>query len=228
MIIVIRYIVSRCFLNYHQVMEQETSAAASGVPGRRGPADSKRREQILEAAFAHFRLYGYRKTTVADIAKAINLSTPYLYKFFDSKQAIGEAICAHCLGAVLAEIEESVKATTSPVEKLRRVFIGLEDIGWRLLKEERKMHDLVCASFEEGWDPLAQFKEALFQLIRRIVVEGRETGEFERKTPLEETCRAIARMTELFYHPTLLEQAGKSQAEEALAVANVAIRSLTA
>ena len=35
-------------------------------------------------------------------------------------------------------------------------------------------------------------------------------------------------MTELFYHPTLLYQAGKSQHEEALAVANVAIRSLTA
>jgi len=47
-------------------------------------------------------------------------------------------------------------------------------------------------------------------------------------TPLEETCRAIARMTELFFHPTLLEQAGKSQEEEAVAVANVAIRSLTA
>jgi AcrR family transcriptional regulator len=209
-------------------MPDDTTTGASGSPARRGPADGKRREQILEAAFAHFRLYGYRKTTVADIAKSINLSTPYLYKFFDSKQAIGEAICAHCLGTVLSEVEESVAATESPVDKLRRVFIGLERIGWRLLKEERKMHDLVCASFEEGWEPLTHFKEALFQLIRKIVVEGRETGEFERKTPLEETCRAIARMTELFYHPTLLEQAGKSQEEEALAVANVAIRSLTA
>ncbi|WP_325380843.1 TetR/AcrR family transcriptional regulator, partial [Edaphobacter sp.] len=63
---------------------------ASGVSGQRGPADSERRQQILHAAFEHFRLYGYRKTTVADIAKAINLSTPYLYNFFDSKQAIGD------------------------------------------------------------------------------------------------------------------------------------------
>jgi hypothetical protein len=35
-------------------------------------------------------------------------------------------------------------------------------------------------------------------------------------------------MTELFYHPSFREQVGKSQEEEALAVANVAIRSLTA
>ena len=74
-----------------------------------------------------------------------------------------------------------------------------------------------------GW-----FKEGIFEMIRKIVIQGRESGEFERKTPLEETCRAITRMTELFFHPTLLRQAGRSQEEETLAVANVAIRSLTA
>ena len=35
-------------------------------------------------------------------------------------------------------------------------------------------------------------------------------------------------MTELFYHPTLLDEAGKDQKEEAVAIANVAVRSLTA
>ncbi|AXC14116.1 Transcriptional regulator, TetR family [Acidisarcina polymorpha] len=209
-------------------MDQEITIDVSGVSGQRGPADHKRRQQILQAADEHFRLYGYRKTTLADIAKAINLSTPYLYKFFDSKQAIGEAICSHCLGTILTEVEQSIAATRSPVEKMRRVFIGLESRGWRLLNEQRKMHDLVSASFEEGWGSLDRFKEAVFQIIRRIVVQGRESGEFERKTPLEETCRTIARMTELFFHPTLLEQAGKSQEEEAVAAANVVIRSLTA
>jgi AcrR family transcriptional regulator len=209
-------------------MDQEITIDASAVSGQRGPADHKRRQQILQAAAEHFRLYGYRKTTLADIAKAINLSTPYLYKFFDSKQSIGEAICSHCLGTVLSEVEESVAATKSPIEKLRRVFIGLENRGWRVLKEEPKVHDLVCASFEGNWGSLGGFKEAVFQMIRRIVVQGRESGEFERKTPLEETCRAIARMTELFFHPTLVKQAGRSQEEEAVAVANVAIRSLTA
>jgi AcrR family transcriptional regulator len=209
-------------------MEREITIDVSGVSGQRGPVDHKRRQQILQAADEHFRLYGYRKTTLADIAKAINLSTPYLYKFFDSKQAIGEAICSNCLGMILSEVEESVAATSSPVEKLRRVFIGLEHRGWRLLNEERKMHDMVSASSEEGWGSVGRFKEGVFQMIRKIVMQGRESGEFERKTPLEETCRAIARMTELFFHPTLLEQAGKGQEEEAVAVANVVIRSLTA
>lgn len=209
-------------------MEHETTIEASGVSGQRGPADHRRRQQILQAADEHFRLYGYRKTTLADIAKSIHLSTPYIYKFFDSKQAIGEAMCWHCLSAALSEIDESIEQARSPVEKLRRVFLGLEATTWRLLSEQRKIHEMVSVSFEENWESISRFREGIYHSIRKIVVQGRESGDFERKTPLEETCRAIARMTELFYHPTLLDQAGKSQQEEALAVANVAIRSLTA
>ena len=209
-------------------MEQETTIEAVGVSGQRGPADHKRRQQILQAADEHFRLYGYRKTTLADIAKSIHLSTPYIYKFFNSKQAIGEAMCWHCLSAALSEIDESIERAKSPVEKLRRVFLGLEAITWRLLNEQRKIHEMVSVSFEENWESISRFREGIYVTIRKIVVQGRESGDFERKTPLEETCRAIARVTELFYHPILLDQAGKSQQEEALAVANVAIRSLTA
>lgn len=201
---------------------------AGGVSGQRGPADHKRRQQILQAAQEHFRLYGYRKTTLADIAKSIDLSTAYIYKFFDSKQAIGEAMCWHCLSAVVSQIEESIAATTSPVEKLRRIFSGLERIAWQLLAEEKKIYELVRASFEERWESVDRFQGAILEMVRKVVIQGRESGEFERKTPLDETSRAIARMTELFYQPSLREQAGKSQEEEAVAVANVAIRSLTA
>ena len=209
-------------------MEQEVTIDASGVSGQRGPADHKRRQQILQAADEHFRLYGYRKTTLADIAKSIDLSTPYIYKFFDSKQAIGEAMCWHCLSAVLSQIEESVGRTNSPVEKIRRIFIGLERIASQLLSEQKKIYELVSASFEENWESVGRFREGLVEMIRKVIIQGRKTGEFERKTPLDETSRAIARMTELFYHPSFLKLADKSQEEEALAVANVAVRSLTA
>jgi AcrR family transcriptional regulator len=63
----------------------------------RGPADHDVRDQIVAAATEHFRLYGYEKTTVSDLAKAIGFSKAYIYKFFESKQAIGEQICANCL-----------------------------------------------------------------------------------------------------------------------------------
>ena len=66
------------------------SEIESSTPQARGPVDHSVRDQIVEAAEAHFSHYGYDKTTVSDLAKAIGFSKAYIYKFFDSKQAIGE------------------------------------------------------------------------------------------------------------------------------------------
>jgi AcrR family transcriptional regulator len=74
------------------------------VPPSRGPLDHSVREQIVEAAFEHFGHYGYEKTTVAELAKSIGFSKSYIYKFFDSKQAIGEVICANRLSLIMEAV----------------------------------------------------------------------------------------------------------------------------
>ena len=63
--------------------------AATYPVSARGPADHEVRDQIVTAATEHFSRYGYEKTTVSDLAKAIGFSKAYIYKFFESKQAIG-------------------------------------------------------------------------------------------------------------------------------------------
>jgi AcrR family transcriptional regulator len=85
------------------------------------------RDQIVTAATEHFSRYGYEKTTVSDLAKAIGFSEAYIYKFFESKQAIGEMICRSCLRQIEAEVRAAVAQTDLPPEKLRRMFkIGAE------------------------------------------------------------------------------------------------------
>ena len=74
--------------------------ASSPSTTARGPVDHEVRSQIVTAATEHFSRYGYEKTTVSDLAKAIGFSKAYIYKFFESKQAIGEMICANCLGDI--------------------------------------------------------------------------------------------------------------------------------
>ena len=59
--------------------------APSPNPQSRGPSDHDVRTQIVEAATEYFKRYGYEKTTVSDLAKAIGFSKAYIYKFFDSK-----------------------------------------------------------------------------------------------------------------------------------------------
>ena len=167
------------------------SEITSTAPQSRGPADHNVREQILEAAGEHFSRYGYEKTTVSDLAKAIGFSKAYIYKFFDSKQAIGEAICAKTLSAIVAAVEEAVAGASTPTEKFRRMFKTLTATGVSLFFNDRKLHDIAAHAAGEGWPSARAYAERIRQILMDVVREGRETGEFERKTPLDETVHAI-------------------------------------
>ncbi len=90
--------------------------------GQRGPAEHERREQILNAANVYFRNYGYAKTTVADLAKAIGLSPAYIYKFFESKQAIGDAVCRQTLGRVANELRRIIGLHKPAATRMRLVY----------------------------------------------------------------------------------------------------------
>ena len=87
--------------------------------GQRGPAEHERRDQILELANELFSAHGYRKTSVTDIAKAVGVSSAYLYRFFDSKQAIGEAVCAMTLAKIDVALTEIAERDDSATQRPR-------------------------------------------------------------------------------------------------------------
>ena len=118
----------------------------------RGPADHEVRDQIVAAATEHFSRYGYEKTTVSDLAKAIGYSKAYIYKFFDSKQAIGEAICSRCVNQIFVEVEQAVAGASTPTEKFRRMFKTLTAASVALLFNDRKLYDIAAsAAGPSGW-----------------------------------------------------------------------------
>ncbi|MDE1176354.1 MAG: TetR/AcrR family transcriptional regulator [Edaphobacter sp.] len=190
------------------------------------PSDQARRDAILRAASAHVRHYGYQKTTVADIAKTIHLSTAYLYNFFDSKQAIGEAVCTRILSDLMSELDQSVRQITSPSECIVFIFQYLAEVSIKMFRDDRKIHDLVARSFHEHWTSPTAYNAELLSILKSVILRGRETGEFERKTPLDETCEAVRYTTETFFHPVLLEQNPRNLIDEALMVALLVRRSL--
>lgn len=181
------------------------SEIESPPPQARGPADHSVREQIVEAAEAHFSHYGYDKTTVSDLAKAIGFSKAYIYKFFDSKQAIGEAICARTLSTLVAAVEEALAGATTSTERFRRLFKTLVTTSVGLFFNDRKLYDIAAHSAGERWPSARAYEKRLLQILTEIIREGRESGEFERKTPLDETVHAIYLVMLPFANPLLLQ-----------------------
>jgi AcrR family transcriptional regulator len=180
----------------------------------------------MQAANAHFRTYGYAKTAVADLAKQIDLSPAYIYKFFESKQAIGEAVCRQELGKIEAELRAIASSRKPALTRLRQIFKTTAQRGAGLFFNERKIHDLAVTACTEKWEPIRAHQEALLDILRDLIAEGRKAGEFERKTPLAETSLAVLQTLELFSQPLLLEQNMDDPEGKAESVANLVLRSL--
>jgi AcrR family transcriptional regulator len=193
----------------------------------RGPVEHERREQIVAAACEHFSAHGYAKTSVAEVAKAIGVSTAYVYRFFDSKQSIGEAVCSQTLTRIAQRLFDLEGEPWTPSEKLRRFYGVLLESGYELFSERQNVHELVAGAVSQDWIAVANHRQAIRAVLRRIVEEGRRRGEFERKTPLDEVVLALGQAALPFAHPILLAQRElQDLRKSASAVAGLVLRSL--
>ncbi|WP_176593092.1 MULTISPECIES: TetR/AcrR family transcriptional regulator [Sphingobium] len=192
----------------------------------RGPAEHAVRDQIIAAAQECFARYGYGKTTVSDLAKEIGFSKAYIYRFFESKQEIGEAICSSRLERIISEARATIDEGGSATERFRRMFKSLTTLSVELFFHDRKIYDITAHSAAEQWGSSIAYKETLRAMILEIVKSGRESGEFERKTPIDETCRAIFYAMMPFVDPLHLERNLDLLPDAQTEVASLILRSL--
>src|SRR5918997_5371187 len=92
------------------------TAAALRLP------ETDTRSRIVETAERYFREIGYQKTTVADIAKALKMSPANVYRFFDSKKAINEAVAERLIAEVEAQLEAITARPGPAAERLRELI----------------------------------------------------------------------------------------------------------
>lgn len=175
------------------------------LPVARGPAEHEIRDQIIAAATEHFSLYGYQKTTVSELAKAIGFSKAYIYKFFDSKRAIGEMICANRLEMIIREVDAGLADISTASHKLCFIFKQLVTSEIALFFHERQLYDIVSSAAIEEWPAVTAYGNYIKNLIKTTLQQGRDSGEFERVTDLEQTSYAVHLLMAPYLHPLQLQ-----------------------
>jgi TetR/AcrR family transcriptional regulator, regulator of autoinduction and epiphytic fitness len=81
------------------------------------PTDSSRRRQLLEAALSVFLKFGFRKTSMDDVARAAHVSRQGLYLHFEKKEALFKAVVQHALGAALDAASLRLADASVPVRE---------------------------------------------------------------------------------------------------------------
>ena len=145
--------------------------------------DLTRREEILGNARNLFVRYGFRKTTVEDIAQACGLGKTALYHYFRSKEEIFEQVVRQESGHFVARIREAVASQNDLAAKMR-IFI---ETRFAVIQEFLVLHQVSLNAAKE-LAPLAErarqdFFRQEIEMLSTILEEGRESGEFEVKRP---------------------------------------------
>jgi AcrR family transcriptional regulator len=163
------------------------------------------RERILVTAERLFREIGYQKTTVADIAKALQMSPANVYRFFDSKKSINAGVARRLMG----QVEEASKSIASSggnaAARLRKLLTTVHRMNSDRYVADSKMHDMVAVAMEENWDVCKAHMEFITSLIADVIASGVASDEFhvpDAGAAAMCTCAAMVR----FFHPQLIAE----------------------
>jgi AcrR family transcriptional regulator len=87
----------------------------ASVPDAPSQDSSSRRESVLDSAILTFARFGYRKTSMDEIARAAGISRPGLYFLFISKEELFRAAVTRVLTSDLTAIEVTLADRSRPL-----------------------------------------------------------------------------------------------------------------
>ena len=163
------------------------------------------RERIMGTAEALFRRMGFAKTAVADIAAELRMSPANIYRFFESKNAIVEAICRRCLAAVEEKAWAVARSKGSAAQRMERLILEILAYHKENLVTEHRVNEMVVAAIEHSWDTIRAHKDVMRNVIELVLRDGIEAGELERVDP-RETAELMMRSLVVFTNPLVVGQ----------------------
>jgi AcrR family transcriptional regulator len=130
------------------------------------------RKKIVITSGQIFRRYGFKKTTMDEIAGALKMGKSSIYYYYKSKGEIFEAVVLHEANILRNELTTAIKSVESPVDKMRNyVFVRM--------KSFEKLSNYYNAIFDKNLDHFdfietirAKYDREELAILRLILYHG--------------------------------------------------------
>jgi AcrR family transcriptional regulator len=138
-------------------------------------------EIILEAALKCFAAFGYKKTTLEDIAGELGLGGSSVYAYTESKRALYEDAVRFCMLRWQGKVKAATLAQPAAAGKFRALcetallYLSEDAAFCALLKSDPTIFPM----FPEA-DPYEEINAESVAMIARILDEGQQSGEFRK------------------------------------------------
>ncbi|RDI47852.1 TetR/AcrR family transcriptional regulator [Falsibacillus pallidus] len=142
-----------------------------------------RKKQIIEAATKSFSLFGYKATTMDQVAKIASVGKGTIYTFFKNKEELFDEI----VRTMIAEMREAAEEV---IDEDRPFFENVHHALLRIL-EFRKEHQLSIKLFQEEkeigtpvvLEVLAKLEKAIISFIKIKIQTAIDKGEIKPCDP---------------------------------------------
>lgn len=130
------------------------------------------RKKIINTAGQIFSRFGFRKTTMDEISKALKMGKSSIYYYFPGKEEIFEAVVLNEANILRNELTKAIKSVDSPLEKMRNyVFVRM--------KAFEKLSNYYNAIFDKNLDHFdfvetirAKYDREELAILRLILYDG--------------------------------------------------------
>jgi AcrR family transcriptional regulator len=179
-------------------MSMSVSSEIVAVQPRVSVSANERSERILFEATRLFSLNGYAGTRMSDIAAAIGVTKPIVYRHFDSKQTLFEALVRRVLSDQIQGACQQIdahKGSAKPLlaDLVRDARAALAAPGalapWRIAVGEADRFPDLAAFLRNGFlEPILQSITKLFQRA----IDAKELGRADASTLARLFCSPVA------------------------------------
>lgn len=122
----------RVIIMEKEIMKEEREVVIDGV-----------KEEIIDGAISAFKKYGYTKVTMQDISKEAGKVRSTVYKYFDNKAEVLNAMCAKIMASILNDCAEAISKRRSLSANIEQYFRRkLEKIRALVVNYELLVNDL--------------------------------------------------------------------------------------
>jgi AcrR family transcriptional regulator len=144
---------------------------------REGAASKEKYDVILTAAKQLFGHYGYRRTSIDDIAQEAHIAKGTVYLYFKSKEEIFRALCQQLLDTVLSAAEDACRARGPIEQRLRQMLAAKFDYLFELVHRSIHARELIDAKNQLSADIFSQADRRYLRMLSAVIAEAAEYGE---------------------------------------------------
>ncbi|MCK4353275.1 TetR/AcrR family transcriptional regulator [candidate division WOR-3 bacterium] len=142
-----------------------------------------RKESIIEIARDLFARFGFKKTTVDEIARALHMGKSTIYYYFKTKENIFKAVIKRESRFLAQKIKEAINKETSPEKKLRAFILT----RMRCLGQLANFYSALKDEYLEHYSFIEKARkkdlEGEIEIIKSLLKEGVKSGVFTVKNP---------------------------------------------